>query len=102
MSMTSNTAAPLASIVPVSPAAGQSPLTELADPAMPAWLVRAGAACKPKPSPLREIARQVIASPVQIEDPRKCEVHGTDMIYSPARGDYACQDVTCRYGHGGG
>jgi hypothetical protein len=37
-----------------------------------------------------------------IEDPRKCEIHGTDMIYSPARGDYACQDVTCRYGHGGG
>jgi hypothetical protein len=35
-------------------------------------------------------------------DVRKCPVHGTEMIYSPAHDDYACQDVTCRYGHGGG
>lgn len=28
-------------------------------------------------------------------------VHGTPLIYSPARDDHACQDITCEYGHGG-
>lgn len=30
-----------------------------------------------------------------------CPVHGTPLIYSPAAGDHACQDITCEYGHGG-
>lgn len=30
-----------------------------------------------------------------------CPVHGTPMIYWPAGDDHACQDVTCKHGHGG-
>ena len=29
-----------------------------------------------------------------------CPVHGTPLIYWPHGDDHACQDVTCRYGHG--
>lgn len=29
-----------------------------------------------------------------------CPVHGTPLIYWPARDDHACQDANCRYGHG--
>lgn len=29
-----------------------------------------------------------------------CPVHGTPLIYWPAGGDHACQDVNCVYGHG--
>lgn len=30
-----------------------------------------------------------------------CPVHGTPLIYWPAGDDHACQDITCKYGHGG-
>ena len=30
-----------------------------------------------------------------------CPVHRTPLIYWPAGDDHACQDITCRYGHGG-
>ena len=36
-----------------------------------------------------------------IDDQPACPVHGTDLIYSPAHSDWACQDINCRYGHGG-
>lgn len=29
-----------------------------------------------------------------------CPDHGTPLLYWPAGGDHACQDVECRYGRG--
>ena len=29
-----------------------------------------------------------------------CPIHGTPLIYWPHGDDHACQDITCRYGHG--
>ena len=29
-----------------------------------------------------------------------CPVHDTPLIYWPHGDDHACQDITCRYGHG--
>ena len=35
------------------------------------------------------------------DDACTCPVHRTPLIYWPAGDDHACQDITCRYGHGG-
>ena len=29
-----------------------------------------------------------------------CPVHGTALIYAPASGEHACQDIDCVHGHG--
>lgn len=29
-----------------------------------------------------------------------CPVHGSPLLYWPARNDHACQDVNCQYGDG--
>jgi hypothetical protein len=39
--------------------------------------------------------------PHQCNEACVCPVHGTDLIYSDATDDHACQDVSCEYGHGG-
>jgi hypothetical protein len=30
-----------------------------------------------------------------------CPIHGTQLVYWPAGDDHACQDIDCKYGHGG-
>lgn len=40
-------------------------------------------------------------NPHQCDERCACPEHGTPLIYSPATDDHACQDVECRYGHGG-
>ncbi|MFJ2780202.1 hypothetical protein [Kitasatospora sp. NPDC087315] len=30
-----------------------------------------------------------------------CPVHSTQLIYSPATNDHACQETDCEHGHGG-
>jgi hypothetical protein len=40
-------------------------------------------------------------SPHRCDETCLCAVHGTDLIYSPAFDDHACQDSSCKYGHGG-
>ena len=45
--------------------------------------------------PHGDIARHVC------DDACICPVHRTPLIYWPAGDDHACQDITCRYGHGG-
>jgi hypothetical protein len=34
------------------------------------------------------------------DDRCTCPVHDTPLIYSPTQDDHACQDVTCKHGHG--
>ena len=31
---------------------------------------------------------------------RRALIHDTPLIYWPHGDDHACQDITCRYGHG--
>lgn len=42
-----------------------------------------------------------MTGPHRCDESCVCPVHGTPLIYSPHWDDHACQDVNCRYGHGG-
>jgi hypothetical protein len=45
------------------------------------------------------IARAAV-TPHRCDEWCVCPDHRTPLYYSPAQHDHACQDITCRYGHG--